>query len=226
MDSVSKESQLLLAIEALKQDPKLSIRAAAKVYSVSRNTLQRRRDKTPSRLDITPPCQKLTKLEESTITQYILDLDARSFPPRLCGVEDMANRLLEDRHAPPVGPRWASNFVKRHKELSTRFTRRYDYQRAQCEDSDVINAWFQLVRNTIAKYGIQDADTYNFEETGFMMGMISTAMVVTSSERRGKPKLAQPGNREWVSVIQGISAQGWAIPPFIIVAGQHHLTNW
>ena len=41
-----------------------------------------------------------------------------------------------------------------------------------------------------------------------------------------KPRLAQPENREWVSVIQGINSQGWALPPFIIVAGQHHLTNW
>ena len=59
-----------------------------------------------------------------------------------------------------------------------------------------------------------------------MMGMISAAAVVTSSERRGKPKLTQPGNREWVSVIQGINSQGWAIPPFIIFADKHHLTNW
>ena len=226
MESRSNESQLLLAVQALKQDPKLSIRAAAKIYNVSRDTLKRRRDHTQSRRDTIPNSRKLTDLEESTIIQYVLDLDARSFPPRLCGVEDMANRLLADRDASPVGPRWASNFVKRHKELYTRFTRRYDYQRALCEDQNVIRGWFQLLRDTVAKYGIQDEDMYNFDETGFMMGMISTTMVVTSSERRGRPKLAQPGNREWVTVIQGINSQGWAIPPFIIVAGQNHLTNW
>ena len=27
-------------------------------------------------------------------------------------------------------------------------------------------------------------------------------------------------------MIQGINSQGWAIPPFIIVAGQYHLANW
>lgn len=27
-------------------------------------------------------------------------------------------------------------------------------------------------------------------------------------------------------MIQGISAAGWAIPPFIIFAGQHHLSAW
>ena len=226
MDSPIKENQMNLAIEAIRKTPELSIRAVAKTYMVPHSTLSSRLKGIIAQCDTTPPCRKLTDLEESTIIQYALDLDARSFPPRLGAVEDMANRLLADRDAPPVGPRWAANFVKRHKELSTRFTRRYDYQRAQCDDPDVINAWFQLVRNTIAKYGIEETDIYNFDETGFMMGMISTAMVVTSWERRGKPRLAQPGNREWVSVIQGINSQGWAIPPFIIVAGQHHLTNW
>jgi hypothetical protein len=36
-------------------------------------------------------------------------------------MEEMANQLLADRGAPPVGKRWASNFVKRHKELKSRF---------------------------------------------------------------------------------------------------------
>jgi hypothetical protein len=75
------------------------------------------------------------------------------------------------------------------------------------------------VRNTVGKYGIVESDIYNFDETGFMMGIISTGMVVTSSERRGRPRTAQPGGREWVTVIQGVNSQGWTIPPFIIVAG-------
>ena len=53
----------------------------------------------------------------------------------------------------------------------------------------------------MAKYGIPDDDVYNFDETGFMMGIISAGMVVTTSDGRGKAKLAQPGNREWATVI-------------------------
>ena len=41
-----------------------------------------------------------------------------------------------------------------------------------------------------------------------MMGVISTAMVITSSEGHAKAKRVQPGNREWVTVIQGINSQG------------------
>ncbi|RYC79800.1 hypothetical protein BFJ63_vAg17317 [Fusarium oxysporum f. sp. narcissi] len=107
-----------------------------------------------------------------------------------------------------------------------RFQRRYDYQRARCKDPTIIRKWFELVQNMIAKYGIHTDDIYNFDETGFMMGMISTGKVATSAERRGKPKSVQPGNREWATVIQAINAKGWAIPPFIVVVGKHHLRNW
>ncbi|KAJ0143396.1 hypothetical protein HZ326_13825 [Fusarium oxysporum f. sp. albedinis] len=80
--------------------------------------------------------------------------------------------------------------------------------------------------NVIAKYGIQLDDIWNFDETGFMMGVISSGIVVTGSERRGRPKSIQPGNREWVTAIQAINAEGRAIDPFIVVAGQYHLANW
>ncbi|RKK10989.1 hypothetical protein BFJ66_g17414 [Fusarium oxysporum f. sp. cepae] len=122
--------------------------------------------------------------------------------------------------------RWASNFVKRQPELKTRFQRRYDYQRAKCEDPTVIRNWFRLVENTIAKYGIRSDDIYNFDETGFMMGVIASGMVVTGAERRGTAKSVQPGNREWITVIQAINAEGRAIAPFIVGAGQYHLANW
>lgn len=58
------------------------------------------------------------------------------------------------------------------------------------------------------------------------MGKISSQLVVTGSERRGQPKAIQPGNLEWVTAIHGINATGWAILPFIIFAGQYHLSAW
>ena len=58
------------------------------------------------------------------------------------------------------------------------------------------------------------------------MGVISTRAVVTGSERLNRPKQVQPGTREWMTVIQGINATGWAIPPFIIFQGKHHISAW
>jgi hypothetical protein len=42
-------------------------------------------------------CHNLTELEQQVVVRYILDLDARGFAPRLAGVEDMANYILESR---------------------------------------------------------------------------------------------------------------------------------
>ena len=188
MATPSYEARMNLALGSLQKDPKLSIRAAAKIYKVNKDTLRYRRDGRPSRRDISANSRKLTDLEESTIIQYITELCARAFHPRLRYVEDMANRLLRERDAPPVGKLWAYNFVKRQPELRSRFTRRYDYQRAKCEDPKVIREWFILVHNTKAKYGILDEDTYNFDETGFMMGIITTGIVITTSDGYGKVK--------------------------------------
>lgn len=118
-----------------------------------RITLRNWQGRKQSRRGTMTNSRKLSDLEEQIRVQYVLDLYSRGSSPQLYGVEEMANRLLADRDMPSVGPQWASNFIKRQPELKTRFFRRYDYQRAKCEDSVVINTWFLPVKNTIAKYG-------------------------------------------------------------------------
>lgn len=46
---------------------------------------------------------KLLKTEEEVIVKYVLNLNARGFPPRLAAVKDMADSLLAKRHRDPVG---------------------------------------------------------------------------------------------------------------------------
>ena len=97
----------------------------------------------------------------------------RGFPPRISTVRGMANILLSARAESPVnalltvGENWVRKFVNRHKQLQSKYTRKYDYQRALCEDYKAMDDWFRLVKNTRAKYGIPDEDVYNFDETGF-----------------------------------------------------------
>jgi hypothetical protein len=118
------------------------------------------------------------------------------------------------------------NLVQRHPALKSSYNRKYDYQRAKCEDPALIRSWFQLVRGTIEKYGILDDDIYNFDETGFQMGVISTAKVITGAERSRRPVSVQPGNREWVTAIDCICADGQSIPPVIIFEGKVHQSTW
>ena len=61
------------------------------------------------------------------------------------------------------------------------------------------------------------------DETGFQMGVASTAKVVCGSETRDShAKFIQPGNREWITIIIAINASGSVLPPQIIFAGKKH----
>jgi len=226
MEIQTQEARIILAIDAIRSSKRLSIRAAARVYRVPRTTLTDRMAGRTSSFEVRANCTKMTEVEESVLIQYILELDARGFAPRIAGVEDMANKILESRGGERVGTRWAYRFVQRHPDLKTRFNRVYDFQRALCEDPELIGAWFRLVSNMRAKYSILDCDFYNFDETGFMMGVISPAMVVTCADRCGRGKAVQPGNREWATAIVCVNSEGWSIPPFLVVQGKWSLSSW
>ena len=86
-------------------------------------------------------------------------------------------------------------------------------------------AWFKLVENMRAKYGILDCYLYNFDETGFAMGIIGGTIIVPGSEQRGRRKKVQPGNREWSTAINCIGGDSYSVPPFVLVKGSVHLSN-
>jgi len=141
----------------------------------------------------------------------------------------MADLLLSDRkgNTASIGPNWVTQFIKRHNDLASKYNRKYDYQRAQCENPDIIKNWFNLVQNTVAKYGILEQDIYNCDETGFQMGVASTAKVITGSHHSTScVRAIQPGNREWVTAIESVNTTGWALPPMIIFAGKVHQSTW
>ena len=181
----SNENQIQLALQAIRQDVTITPRRAAAIHTFSRSTLTRRLAGKPSRRDYRPAVIRLTATEEAVVLQRALDFDERGSSLQLAAVKDMADCLLAQRQEGPVSKHWANNFVQRQPELQVKFNRKYDYSRALCEDPEIIQDWFRLVENTKAKHSILNKDTYNFDETGFMMGIITARAVVTSSERQG-----------------------------------------
>jgi hypothetical protein len=73
------------------------------------------------------------------------------------------------------------------------------------------------------QYGIDPDDIYNFDETGFAMGLTATAKAVTRAEYYGRRSLLQPGNREWVTIIKCINTSGWVLPPTMIFKGKVYI---
>jgi len=69
------------------------------------------------------------------------------------------------------------------------FTRKYNYQRAKYEDPKIIQKWFTLIYNVKVKYGILNDNSYNFNETSFIIGIIiATIIITTSNSRKSRAK--------------------------------------
>jgi hypothetical protein len=139
------EGRVLLAINAFNQGQFPSLRAAAKAYDVPPATAQRRADGRPSRRECQPNSRKLSSTEESALENWIISLDTRRFPPRISAVRDMADLLLAARRItdlsvipPTVSQNWAKNFINTHDTLKSKFSCKYDYQRAKNKDPAVI----------------------------------------------------------------------------------------
>ena len=228
MESLSKESRIQMALDAFKKNQFKSLQEAAFAYDVPRTTLRRRIAGIASRTEQPSNCQKLSKTEESTLSAWVLDMDRRGLPLQLPIVHHLAQLLVSARiPSATIGENWVNRYIKRHPELKSKYTRKYDYQRAKCEDPGLIKSWFTCVQETIQKYGILMEDIYNMDETGFQMGVASTAKVVCGSEtKQSHAKALQPGNREWVTAIVAINAAGWTLPPPIIFAAVNHQSLW
>ena len=225
-DSIHQEGRIVLAVQAIQNKSISSVAAAARAYDVPRSTLRDRVNGTLSQTTLRANGHKLTQLNEYILTKWILSMDDRGAAPRPPMVRTMANILLAATGSDVVGKCWVGNYIKRTPAIQTRFSRRYNYSRALQEDPRILREWFQRVEDTICRYGILPDDIYNFDETGFAMGLVSTAKVVIRAEYYGRRSVLQPGNREWVTTVEAINALGWCLPPMIIFKGKRYIESW
>ncbi len=134
--------ELTLAAQACNRHEFKLIQSAAMAFDVPAKTLKRRLDGyclSPKRL--------LEPNEEDSLVDWILAIDKRGMPFRLSTARLMAYILPTQRvETPYMGINWPCTFVAERKELKSKYNRKYDYQRATCEDPELIRAWFDRVK--------------------------------------------------------------------------------
>jgi hypothetical protein len=84
--------------------------------------------------------------------QRIISLDNNGFSPTLQFVRGMANLLLQQREPGcEVGKNWLTRWLRCNNVLMAKDLRKYNYQRAKCEDSEFLanglNLYKPLYRN-------------------------------------------------------------------------------
>ncbi|KAH7394654.1 hypothetical protein BKA66DRAFT_375288, partial [Pyrenochaeta sp. MPI-SDFR-AT-0127] len=93
VEATQREGRLICAINALQNQEIPSIKEASRLYHVNYDTLRCRLNGRPSRANTLPNSRNLDNDDEKTLTDWILDLAARGYPPRKWIVQDTANLL-------------------------------------------------------------------------------------------------------------------------------------
>ena len=188
MAEVSKEEQMKLAIKAFNQGQFKSKTACAQAFDVPSQILMKHLNGATSCEESIANGWKLSDIEETTLSRWILDMYHHGLPLQISNVHYLAQLLLSAQMKPSksekatIGELWVNHFIKHHPELKSKYTCPYDYQCTKYKDLELIKSWFKCVQETIQKYGILEQDIYNIDKTGFQMGVVSTTKIIYNLE--------------------------------------------
>ena len=138
----------------------------------------------------------------------------------------MAIRILRmNGDTQPLGVKWVSYFLQRNTRVHSIVGRSIEASRARVATPEMIREFLELFERTRRCLNIPPEAVYNMDETGIALGVCNNAQVLASAHKK-KAYIKSPENREWVSIIESVSATGQRLRPAIIFKGHHLQTSW
>jgi hypothetical protein len=210
------------------ENSKPNIKELAKKFAVPYRRLLHRSKGRPSRSQREPVNLRLNDTEELALCRFLDIMEESGLYARTYQIERIANSILSRRPGPPeppVGPTWPTRFLRRHPEYFTKKQRTLDIERKESHERRDIEVFFERWKKIIEKYGINPADTYNFDETGFRIGMGRHQKIITR-DPKARPYIESSTNRESITLIEAVSGDGYTLPPMVILSATTHRENW
>jgi len=185
----------------------------------------------PTRLGHDPAHRALDDAQEVTICEYLDRLDEIGLPATRRLLTSAANSILkrntEDGETPiQIGHNWASRFLQRHPEYKIVKASSQEFKRDRAATKAEVQDWFRRYKNLLARIGVTPRNMYNSDETGNRIGIGKAKSVITRRGNKRKISLPTSTERELVTVLETISADGHALPPWIILAGKQIPAGW
>ena len=119
---------------------------------------------------------------------------------------------------PHVGNHWITRFVRRHPEVHKKIGQKMEAARVNGATPEVIEAFLKHYADVKARIGVLPQDTYNMDETGLNLGVCGHYNYIGTSSTT-KCLKRTPETREWVSILETVSATGQKLKPLVIFKG-------
>ena len=214
------------AVAALHAGEEKSIRQAAKKYDVPYSTLRSRYLVLAQPAKVSQKSrQRLYVIQESILCDRIEELAENNLPPTHAVVKELAVEMMrENGDTRPLGKKWIQSFLKRNPRIITRMGTPIDGKRIEAADPKLVEEFYKLAKERVEFYGIKYQNMWNMDEMGTALGVCSNQVVFVNSDcKRALMKRNQ--NREWVSILECVSATGKVITPLVVFRGQGVMLN-
>jgi hypothetical protein len=104
-------------------------------------------------------------------------------------------------------------------------------RRHEADDGERYRLYFGLLVKKVKEFDVAPENTYNMDEKGYMLGVIGKTKGVFNKVLCKQRRYKQPShdaNREWVTVIGAICADGTHLPPAVIFSADSERVqaNW
>ena len=224
------ENDIALALLEARSIAKPNLRQIAIKYGVPYSRFRRRYHGGDSKSSRPRTNLQLKPHEEQLLIGFIKHMDDLCIGTPVATVQAAATHIrnLRDETPPPLGPRWAINWIKYAKQELGIFKVRQktlDKERKEAHDPQVIDKWYNQLQTATTEYNIYPENTWNFDETCFRLGIGGDSWVVTYMPGKVQ-SLASSDSRETATVVESISAIGQVIEPMVILEGKHLLRKW
>ena len=207
----------LASLESLKPGESINYTQVADKYGCDRNTLSRRhRGVQGTMAKKIENSQLLSDTQQKELLKYIDELCARGLPPS----REMIRNFASEIGGRQAGRSWVDRFIRRYDvDLISRWTSGMDTNRKRADSAFKYSLYFELLRRKIEQYNVDPRHTYNMDEKGFLIGILSKMKRIFSKQRyeAGATKqIIHDGNREWITTIACICADGSTLTPALI----------
>jgi hypothetical protein len=132
----------------------------------------------------------------------------------------MVRRFASDIAKRELGKGRVDQYIKRYDlHLISHWATGIDCLRYQADSQPKYSLYFELLCSKISQYNIEHCHTYNMDEKGFMLGVLTCSKRVFNRTmyKEGKIKAhIQNGSREWITLPACICTDGSALDLAII----------
>jgi len=115
------------------------------------------------------------------------------------------------------GKNWVSRFIKRHKnKIKSSYLAPANIARKWADNPYQYKLFYELLKEKIEKYEIEVHNMYNMDKKGFLISVLNKGKRIYTKSEAVRGKLlgaSQDGNREWITIIASVYADGTSLPP-------------